>query len=75
MGWGKSSSKREVYSNIIPHQETRTTSNRQPNITPKTTRKRRRRATKNPKTSRKKDLIKFRAEINLKRNKRNDGKD
>ena len=37
MGCRKSNSKREVYSNtILPH-ETRKTSNRQPNFTPKTT--------------------------------------
>ena len=33
----KSSSKREVYSNTILPQETRKTSNRQPNFTPKAT--------------------------------------
>ena len=37
MGCGKSSSKREVYSNTVLPQETRKTSNRQPNFTPKTT--------------------------------------
>ena len=41
MGCSKSSSKREVYSNTILPQETRKTSNRQPNFTPKTTGKRR----------------------------------
>ena len=41
MGCSKSSPKREVYSNTILPQETRKTSNRQPNITPKTTGKRR----------------------------------
>ena len=35
MGCSKSSSKREVYSNTILPQETRKTSNRQPNFTPK----------------------------------------
>ena len=40
MGCSKSSSKREVYSNTILPQETRKTSNRQPNFTPKTTGKR-----------------------------------
>ena len=39
-GNSKSSSKREVYSNIILPQETRKTLNRQPNFTPKTTGKR-----------------------------------
>ena len=37
MGHGKSSSKREVYSNTILPQETRKTSNGQPNFTPKIT--------------------------------------
>ena len=37
----KSSSKREVYNNTILPQETRKTSNRQPNFTPTTIRKRR----------------------------------
>ena len=41
MGYSKSSSKREVYSNTILSQETRKTSNRQCNFTRKTTRKRR----------------------------------
>ena len=45
MGCRKSSPKREIYSNTILPQETRKTSNRQPNFTPKTTGKRR---TKNP---------------------------
>ena len=54
MGYSKSSSKRKVYSNTILPQETRKTSNRQPNFTPKTTGKTRRRTTtmtttKNPK--------------------------
>ena len=40
MGCSKSSSKREVYSNTILLQETRKTSNRQPNFTPKTMGKR-----------------------------------
>ena len=40
MGCNKSSSKGEVYSNTILLQETRKTSNRQPNFTPKTTGKR-----------------------------------
>ena len=37
MGYSKSSSKKEVDSNTILPQETRKTSNRQPNFTPKTT--------------------------------------
>ena len=41
MGCSKSSSKKEVYSYTILPQETRKTSDRQPNFTPKTTGKRR----------------------------------
>ena len=41
MGYSKSCSKREVYSNTILPQETRKTTNRQANFTPKTTGKRR----------------------------------
>ena len=37
MGYSKSSSKREVYTNTILPQETRETLNRQPNFTPKAT--------------------------------------
>ena len=37
MGCSKISSKREVYSNTIAPQETKNTSNRQPNFIPKTT--------------------------------------
>ena len=59
----KNSSKREVYSNTILPQETRKTSNRQPHFTPKTTGKRR---TKNPKISRRKEIIMILAEINEK---------
>ena len=46
MGYSKSSSKREVYSNSISPQETRKISNKQSNLTPKATRERR---TKTPK--------------------------
>ena len=62
MGFSKSSSKREVYSNTIIPQETRETQNRQPNLTAKTTGKR----TKPPKISRRKEIRKIRAEINEK---------
>ena len=41
MGYSKSSSKRKVYSSAIQPQETRKTLNRQPNFTPKTTGKKR----------------------------------
>ena len=47
MGCSKRSSKREVYSNTILPQETRKSSNKQPNITPKAIRERR--TKKNPK--------------------------
>ena len=40
MGYSKSSSKRDIYSNAVLPQEARKTSNRQPNFTPKTTGKR-----------------------------------
>ena len=60
MGCSKGSSKREVYSNKILLQETVIISNKQPNLTPKTARERR---TK-PKVSRRKEIIKIRAEIN-----------
>ena len=63
MGCSKSCSKREAYSNTILPQETRKTLNRQPNFTPKATGKRRR---KNPKVSRRKEIIKIQAEINEK---------
>ena len=52
MGQSKSSSKSVVYSNTILPQETRKTSNKQANLTPKAIRERRRRTTttkKNPK--------------------------
>ena len=65
MGCSKSSVKREVYSNISLPQETRETSNTQPKLTPKATRKRT--TTKNqPKVSRRKEIIKVRAEISEK---------
>ena len=64
MGCSKSSSKREVYSNTILPQETRKTSNRQPNFAPKATGKRRRK--NKPKISRRKEIIKIQAEINEK---------
>ena len=63
MKCSESSPKREVYSNIILPQETRKTSDRQPNFIPKTIGKRR---TEPPKISRRKEIIKLRAEINEK---------
>ena len=64
MGCSKSSSKREVYSNTILPQETRKTSNRQSYFTPKTTGKRRRK--KNPKLSRRTEIVNIQTEINEK---------
>ena len=50
MGCSKSSPKREVYRNMILPKDTRETSNRQPNFTPKTTVKRTRTTTTTKKT-------------------------
>ena len=61
MRCSKNSPKREVYSNTIRPQETRKTSSRQPNITPKTTGKRR-----TKKINIRKETIKIRAEISEK---------
>ena len=60
MACSKSSFKREVYSNTILPQETRKTSKRQFNFTPKTTGKR---TTTIKKIKRRKELIKIWAEI------------
>ena len=54
MGCSKSSPKREVYSNTILPQETKKTSNRQPNFTSKTTGKRRTKKPQNKKERNKK---------------------
>ena len=63
MGCSKSSSKREDYSNTILPQERRKISNKQPNLTPKAIEKEEQ---KNPKVSRRKEIIKIRSEINEK---------
>ena len=63
MGCGKNSSEREVYSSTILPQETRNISNKQPKLTSKAIRERR---TKNPKVSRRIEIIKVRSEINEK---------
>ena len=63
MGCSKSSSKREVYSKTVLPQETRKTSTRQHNFTPKTTGKIRE---KTLKISIRKEIIKIWAEINEK---------
>ena len=63
MGSSKNSSKREVHSNTTLPQETRKTSNKQRNFTPKTIGKRKtNKQTK--KISRRKEIIKIWAEIN-----------
>ena len=61
MGCSKSSSQTEVYSNTILPQETRKISNKQPNLTLKELEKEEQ--TK-PQVSRRKEIIKIRAEIN-----------
>ena len=66
MGYSASSFKREVYNNTTLPQETRKTSNRQANFTPKTTGKRTTTTTtKKNKISRRKER-KIQAEINEK---------
>ena len=61
MGHSKSSAKREVYSNTSLPQETGNISNKQLNLAPKAIRQRR--AKKNPKASRRNEIIKIRSEI------------
>jgi len=63
MRFSKSSAKREVHSNTSLSQKTRETSNKQPNFTPKQLEK----ENKNPKFSRRKKIVKIRAEINGKK--------
>ena len=63
MGCNRSSSKREVYSNTILPQEARKASNKQTYFTPKITGKEQQPKKKNI-ISRRKEVIKFRAEIN-----------
>ena len=60
MGCGKSSSKKENYNNKILPQETRKLTNRQHKLTSKTTRGR----TNKTQSSRRKEIIKIRPEIN-----------
>ena len=61
MGCSKSSSKREVYSYTSQTQETRKISNEQTNLTSNELEKEEQRK---PKVSRRKEIIKIRAEIN-----------
>ena len=63
MECSESSSKREVHSNTILPQETRKILNRQPNFTLKQLEKEEQKA---PKISRRKEIIKIKAEINEK---------
>ena len=72
MGCSKSSSKREVYSNKSLHQETRNISNKQPNTTPKGSRKRRMKQTK---VRRRTEILKLRGEKNEIETKRSNRKD
>ena len=61
MGWSKSSSKREVYSNKILPQETRNISNKHLTLHLKQLEKEEQ---KDPKVSRRKEIINIRSEIN-----------
>ena len=61
LGWCKSSPKRKVYSNTGLTQEAIKFSNKQPNPTPNGARKR---TTNETKDSRRKEIIKIRAEMN-----------
>ena len=63
MGHCKSSAKGKVHSNTGLPQETRKKSTRQPNSTPKAIEKE---EMKNPRVSRRKEILKARAEINAK---------
>ena len=62
MGSSKSSSKRKVYGHKSPPQETGTIPSKQPNLTPKGTRKRLKKQKQNSKLV--EEIIKIRAEIN-----------
>ena len=61
MGYRKSSSKKEVYSNTVLHKEIRKISNKQLNLTSKATREKR--TKKQPKV-RRIEFIKIKADIN-----------
>ena len=63
MGCSKSCSKREVYSNTILPKETRKSLNRKSNFTLKQLEKKKKN-NKNPKISRRKDIIRIGTEIN-----------
>ena len=70
-GVQQNSSKRDIYSDTILSQETRKTSNRQPNFTPKTTGKR----TKNHQNQKKEINHKDQSKNMRKSNGRNNSKD
>ena len=72
MGCNKSSSKKEVYSNTVLLKETR--KNRIDNLTLQL-KQLKKEEQKTPKISRKKEIIKIRAEISEKKNARNNSKD
>ena len=72
MGCSKSSSKSEVYSNTFLPQEIRKTSNRPPNITPKTTEKRR--TTTKTTTTKNQEKERNHKDLNRDKLKRNDRK-
>ena len=69
MGFSKSSAKGKVHSNTSLPQKTKEKSNKQPNSTPKATRETSNEASKHPRVSRRKEIIKIRAEINEKETK------
>ena len=66
MGFSKSNAKGKDHSNTSLPQETREKSNKQPNFAPKAIEKE---EMKNPRVSRRKEVIKIRAEINEKETK------
>ena len=63
MGFSKSSAKRKVHSNTSLPQKRRETSNKQPNLIKQLEKE----EMKNPKVSRRKEIIKIRAEISGKK--------
>ena len=67
MGFSKSSAKGKVHRNTSPLQETRQTSNKQPNFTPKATRKRR---NEELERQQKEEIIKIKAEVSEKETKK-----
>ena len=66
MSCSKSSAEREFHSNTSLPQETRETSNKQPNLTSKATGKEQQQKQKNLRVSRRKEIIKIKEEISEK---------